>query len=269
MGRWVFSSELSSSESAGHTVYDPTKSNQAQELQGYTWNITYGDGSFASGNVYQDTVTIDNVTVGAQSVELAEQVSAQFQQDTDLDGVLGLAFSNINTGKRRPSLSILIGLNSFTVKPHAQLTFLDTAIQKGRLPEQLFTVDLKKDAPGTYDFGYIDSSKFLGSITYTSVDSSNGFWNVSSTGFGIGNESFQSIPFAGIVDTGTSLLVLADDFVRTYWSGVSGATYDAGQGGYTFPCDATLPSVEIGIENYMASVPGNYLNFAPIDNTSK
>ena len=79
-------------------MYDPTRSSNAQELQGYTWDITYGDGSFASGNVYLDTVTIDNITVGTQAVELAEQVSTGFQQDTELDGLLGLAFSSLNSG---------------------------------------------------------------------------------------------------------------------------------------------------------------------------
>lgn len=73
---WVFSSELSSSESAGHTVYDPSQSGTAQKLQGYTWNITYGDGSSSSGNVYTDTVTVGGVSVTGQAVELAEGVSS-------------------------------------------------------------------------------------------------------------------------------------------------------------------------------------------------
>jgi aspergillopepsin I len=102
--RWVFSSETPSSESAGHTVYDPSLSSTAQELPGYTWNITYGDGSSSSGNVYTDTVTVGGTTVTNQAVELAEQVSTQFQQDTDSDGLLGLAFSSINTGM--PSLRL-------------------------------------------------------------------------------------------------------------------------------------------------------------------
>ena len=97
--RWVFSSETPSSESSGHTKYNPSQSSSAQELGGATWNISYGDGSSSSGNVYTDDVTVGGLTVTGQAVELAEQVSTQFQQDTDSDGLLGLAFSSINTGR--------------------------------------------------------------------------------------------------------------------------------------------------------------------------
>ena len=165
--------------------------------------------------------------------------------------------------------SIVTALNKILVQPKAQLTFLDNAIQDGVLQEELFTIDLKKGEPGSYEFGFIDSSKYLGDITYTSVDSSSGFWNITSTGFGIGDGKFQSESYAGIIDTGTSLLVMDDNFVSTYWRSIPGAGYDAGQGGYTFPCSTPLLDIQIGIESYMAIVPGSYLNFAPVDNTSK
>lgn len=96
--RWVFSSELPSSQSSGHIVYDPSQSRTAQQLSGATWNITYGDGSSSSGDVYTDTVTVGGTTVTGQAVELAQQVSTQFQQDANNDGLLGLAFSSLNTG---------------------------------------------------------------------------------------------------------------------------------------------------------------------------
>lgn len=99
MRSWVFSSELPRAQQSGHSLYDPTKSETAQEVQGATWNITYGDGSGASGNVYTDTVDVGGTTVTGQAVELASQISDQFQQDENNDGLLGLAFSSINTGK--------------------------------------------------------------------------------------------------------------------------------------------------------------------------
>lgn len=97
--RWVFSSELSSTATAGHQIYNPSRSSTAQYLSGYTWRITYGDGSGASGDVYRDTVSVGGTTVEGQAVEVASQISAHFQRDVDNDGLLGLSFSQGNRGE--------------------------------------------------------------------------------------------------------------------------------------------------------------------------
>jgi Eukaryotic aspartyl protease len=247
---WVFSTELSSSESSGHTSYNPSKSSTAIELQGYTWNITYGDGSSSSGNVYTDTVTVGGVSVTGQAVELAEEISEQFIEDTGSDGLLGLAFSSINT-----------------VEPIQQTTFFDTAISEGVLAANVFTADLVAGAPGSYDFGFIDSSKYTGSITYTDVDTSNGFWEFTGTGYAIGTASFKSSSIDAIADTGTTLLLLDDSIVEAYYKQVSGASYDESQGGYVFSCSATLPSFTLGIGSYHAVIPGTYMNYSPTDDS--
>lgn len=96
---WVYSSLQPTSQTTGHSIYNPSKSSTSKALSGYTWKISYGDGSGASGSVYADTVSVGGTTVTSQAVEAAKSVSAQFQSDTDNDGLLGLAFSSINTGK--------------------------------------------------------------------------------------------------------------------------------------------------------------------------
>jgi hypothetical protein len=95
--RWVFSSLLPSSEKKGHNIYTSSTSSSYQALSGYTWSIQYADGSGASGSVGTDTVTIGGTTVQGQAVELAETVSSTFVSDAS-DGLVGLAFSSINTG---------------------------------------------------------------------------------------------------------------------------------------------------------------------------
>ena len=97
-------------------------------MNGETWKISYGDGSSASGDVYTDTVDVGGTTVDAQAVELASTISSEFQQDQS-DGLLGLAFSSINT-----------------VTPDQQQTFFTNA--EGSLDSPLFAVDLKKGQPG-------------------------------------------------------------------------------------------------------------------------
>ena len=266
---WVFSSELTSTERTGHQIYDPSRSPTSQIKGGYSWRIRYGDGSSASGDVYTDTVQVGGTTVRDQAIELASTISAQFQRNMNDDGLLGLAFSTINTGKKL-SLSFVLKQWSCrltsTVSPSKQKTFFESA--KASLSSPLFTVDLKKGEPGTYTFGTIDSSKYSGQIAYVPVDPSRGFWSFTTAGYAIGEDAPSSSPFRAIADTGTTLLLLPDDVVRSYYNQVPSASYTPSQGGYTFACGEDLPSVTIVIGNYDAVVPGPFIEYAPIDDTA-
>lgn len=246
----MFSSELASASTTGHNVYNPSNSKTSKLLTGETWSISYGDGSSASGNVYADTVSVGKTTATSQAVECAETISSQFQSDTGSDGLLGLAFDAINT-----------------VTPDKQKTFFDNA--KSSLLAPLFTANLKKGAPGSYDFGYIDASKYTGSITYVPVRTANNFWEFTSSGYAIGSAAVKASSIDAIADTGTSLLLLPTAVVTAYYSKVSGSKNDASQGGYTFPCSANLPNITLVIGGYKAVVPGTYINYAPIAAGSK
>ena len=96
---WVFLSQLSSASKEGHTVYDPSKSSAYKAKSGYIWDITCGDGSGTFGTVSTDTVTVGGTKVTGQAVEIATKVPSTFVLDTANDGLLGLPFSSINTGK--------------------------------------------------------------------------------------------------------------------------------------------------------------------------
>ncbi|KAL8735769.1 MAG: hypothetical protein Q9166_000632 [cf. Caloplaca sp. 2 TL-2023] len=243
---WVFSTETPSN--AGHDIYDPTKSNSSKELIGATWSITYGDQSSSSGNVYTDTVTVGQTSFAGQAVELAQQVSEQFQRDVANDGLLGLAFDILNT-----------------VKPTAQKTFFSNVLPSLSAP--LFTVDLKKAAPGTFDFGFVDESKTTSDVTYVDVDNSRGFWTFTSSGYSVGGGPSSNSPIEAIADTGTTLLYLPDNIVDAYYGSVSGANNDEQQGGYVYPCNTDLPDISFGIGSYTAVVPGSYVNYAPVDDS--
>lgn len=95
--RWTFSPLQPSNQTSGHTLYDFTKSSTSSKINGATWNISYGDGSSAYGDVYTDTVSVGTSTFSPQAVEPARSVAQSFVTSPG-DGLLGLAMSSINTG---------------------------------------------------------------------------------------------------------------------------------------------------------------------------
>ena len=91
----VWSTELSKStilsgKTVHHNIFDYEKSHTFERSAGQTWNITYGDGSSASGNVGTDVVNIGGIILKNQAVELAKKLSSSFEQQAG-DGLLGLA----------------------------------------------------------------------------------------------------------------------------------------------------------------------------------
>ncbi|KAH8671661.1 aspartic peptidase domain-containing protein [Xylariales sp. PMI_506] len=241
---WVFSSSTPASESRGHTVYTPAKSSTSKVKTGYSWSIAYGDGSTSRGTVYTDKVTIGGLTVADQAVETATQVSTEFTQETNLDGLLGLAFSKLNS-----------------VRPTAQKTWFDNIASS--LASPLWTVDLQHNKPGTFTFGKIDTSLYTGQISYATVNSLQGFWTFTATSYSIGGGTSGG-SITGIADTGTTLALFPAAVAKAYYAKVTGAKYNAVQGGYVFPCSATLPSFTFTVGGGQITIPGDYINYAPL-----
>jgi len=250
---WVFSSQLPAASQAGHTVYNPQKSAAFKMLTGSSFTISYGDGSGAAGNVGTDTVNIGGATVTGQAIEMATAVSSSFVQDTASNGLVGLAFSKLNT-----------------VKPAQQKTFFDNAMGQG-LAMPVFTADLRKAAVGSYEFGNIDSTKFNGSLTWAAVNTTQGFWQFSSQKFQVGTGTAMNVAGGqAIADTGTTLMLVNAAVVNAYYSQVTGAVNNQTVGGVTFPCNSQLPDLMVDIGgSYMAQVRGSDINFAQVDATGQ
>ncbi|KAK0631315.1 aspartic proteinase [Immersiella caudata] len=250
---WVFSTEMPKGQINGQSTYDPNKSTTAEKMSGATWRISYGDGSSSSGVVYNDVVEVGNISFATQAVEAAKKVSPEFTNDSSNDGVFGLAFSGLNQ-----------------VRPEPQLTFFDNLVPN--LNESLFTVDLKSGEPGRLNFGYIDPNAYSGSIAYTPVNESTGFWAFETLGYTIGDGSLREQSTAGIADTGATLMLLPQELVDDYYSHVGGARYDSDNGGVTFRCGATVPDLTFHLAGddstgNTVTVPGDYIRYGKVYNT--
>jgi aspergillopepsin I len=211
-------------------------------MNGHTWIISYGDFSGAYGEVYVDRVTIENLTVLTQAVGVATSVSRTFLQDGEVDGLLGLGFTELNS-----------------ITPNPQKTWFDNI--RGNLSAPLFATALRRRRAGAYDFGYIDSEKYVGNITWTDVDGEDGFWDFGVSGFAVGGESVSKTTIRAIADTGTSLWYLPKPIADAYWAQVPTAKYNILQAGWVFRCTTELPDMTVTISGKPITVPGINMNY--------
>lgn len=123
-----------------------------------------------------------------------------------------------------------------------------------------------KALAGNYNFGFVDSTEYTGQISFVPVNSSSGFWQFTAGGYSIANSAAVSAPHEAIADTGTTLLLLPQAITDAYYAQVQGAVNDVnGAGGYTFPCTTTLPDYTAIIGTHQAVIPGDFINFSPVD----
>ena len=236
--RWVYSNESSPYQSLDHLTYVPTSS--AELLPNYTWAIKYAGGQEVSGVVFTDTVIAGSVVAHKQAVQAALIIPFEFGSD----GIMGLAFSSINT-----------------VTPDKQKTFFETVMPT--LKKKLFAANLRTDGkPSTWDFGYIDTSKFTGKLIYAPVTSTN-HWQMKVGSYSVGKGSFtDSTKQVGdvIVDSGTSLVYLPQAVVDDYYSQIKGYKYLEIGDVHSYPCNTTVPDFHFKVEGATLSIPGRNVN---------
>jgi len=180
-----------------------------------------------------------------QAFGVPDQVSESFVIDSASNGLVGLAFSKLNT-----------------MIPTQQKTFFDNIVSD--LSQPVFTAALKGNTEGSYEFGNIDTASFTGELNVVPVDASQGFWQFDSSSATINNKKVQIQGGKAIADTGTSLMLVTDDLLTAYWENVEGATLNEEVGGIIFPCNAQLPDLDIAIGDKTATVAGNNFNFAEV-----
>ncbi|MCJ1474601.1 Type I transmembrane sorting receptor [Lambiella insularis] len=125
----------------------------------------------------------------------------------------------------------------------------------------------KEGCFGQLQLRYIDTSEYTGSITYATVITTHGFWEFTSNDYAIGATTFVSLSIDAVVDTGTTLTLLPQSLTKAYYAEVSGAVNSAAEGGFIFPCAATLPQLSLGVGTYQAVILGGDLNYLPVNST--
>lgn len=107
-----------------------------------------------------------------------------------------------------------------------------------------------------------------GAIKYATVNTRQGFWTFTATSYRIGSGAAGG-SITGIADTGTTLALFPAAVAKAYYAKVSGATYNSAQGGYVFSCSATLPDFTFTVGGGEITIPGEYINYAPLTTGGK
>ncbi|KAG2096530.1 acid protease [Suillus discolor] len=191
-------------------AYEKTSTSQDT---GNTFSVQYGDNSYVSGEEYTDTVTLNSdLVIDNQSIGVASKYSGM----GNLDGLLGLG---------------PVDLTDDTVSNTDEVaTVTDNLYKQGTISSEVlgvfFTPASSDDSSGELTFGGYDASKITGDVSYvpiTSQSPASEYWGIDQS------IRYGSTPIldetAGIVDTGTTLILISSDAFDKYQS-ATGATFD-------------------------------------------
>jgi len=183
-------------------------------------SVTYGSGSF-SGTEFTDTVSIGTgLTITKQSIGVAS-TSTGFD---GVDGILGIGPVDLTTDTLSPD-------TRSTIPTVTDNLFSQKTITANEIGVSFEPTTSAVSNNGELTFGGTDSTKFTGTITFaplTSTSPANEFWGINqSIRYGTSTSILSST--AGIVDTGTTLILIADDALTRYQR-ATGAVQDNATG---------------------------------------
>lgn len=116
---------------------------------------------------------------------------------------------------------------------------------------------------GTFDFGFIDTNKYHGSIAYSSVVADNGGeWVFPISGFAVGS-TFIKNSFNVLLDTGNpDGLSFPRWAVDRYFAQIPNTTWQETSSTYSFPCGQKMnfPDIVFGVgDSFKAVIPGGVM----------
>lgn len=209
------------------------------------------DGSAANGIVYLDTVRLGDFTVDNAAIQSARTIASRFEREAGLSGIMGLAKSLPNN-----------------VNPPVA-SFID--LLRPQLETPVFTVDLRRNATGRFDFGYVDDTLASENITWIDSEPTSNHWDVrfDLTAWDGKHDTWWFQEFNATIDTGTTLLFLPDALASMYWFAIPDMRVDPRlSNAFTFPCSIAknLPDLRFKIPNteHILRIPGAYLNYGPV-----
>lgn len=232
-----------------HEQFDAAASSTYRN-SGRRVSVTYGAGRVA-GTVASDTVALGALSVDAQKF-VAVRTESQDFMDYASSGLLGLAFRSISR------------MNA--------PTFFEGLLAGHKLAAGIFSTHLTRgSADGSQIcFGCFDLTKTTGPVEWLNLTSKT-YWTVTMDGLGAGRNRTAPLNLIAAVDTGSSLILVADDVAKQFYGLIPGsqdasATY--GSGFYTYPCSSTVTASLI-FSNRPYSIHKDDMNLGKLSDESE
>ncbi|KAN0063820.1 hypothetical protein ACQY0O_003873 [Thecaphora frezii] len=176
-------------------AYKPASSSTSVRTS-KTFSIEYFDSTKALGTVYTDTLTIGGLTATKVAIGLA--TTTFIDKSERSVGISGMGF---------PSLAAF-----GTAYP----PYFYSLKNQGKLSSGVFQFSLATTGASLF-LGGTDSSKYTGGFTWSSVDSSHGFWLTSA--------SVNGLSIHSIIDTGTSVIIAPTSEARSLFTKLGVQTF--------------------------------------------
>ncbi|RKP10791.1 aspartic peptidase domain-containing protein [Thamnocephalis sphaerospora] len=235
---WISSTLCQTTACMGHRRFNPDESTTFRN-DGRRFLVQYGDGSSVNGVLGRDDINIGGVLLRGQSFGLAQSESDEMDDQT-IDGIMGLAFSELNAVSNAP-------------------TVLDTMIDQRLLDAPIFSFHLSRgdantQSTGEIIFGGIDASRFQSPMRFAPVTRPL-YWQFHVDQVYIGGKSLK-LSSDAVVDTGTSLIVVPSDIARQLHTQIPGSFFSP-VSGWLLPCNlsSTGPALEFEMAGGKSTVP--------------
>lgn len=263
---WVNSASSSFCQTQGNCAdsFDNTKSSTYQVAEANEFNVTYGDGSGAAGDLFTDVLDVGGVLITNQTMGLASTSDIAY-------GLMGVGMVGTE------------GSCSTEEGPtFCYPNVLDSMVSQGKINSHAFSLYLNDidQSTGSILFGGVDSARYTGdlvSVPMVGIPLVNGStetdrYTVAWTNFTIttsnGVETFFQDAFSqtsvpALLDSGTTLSLLPTTVYKTILEQMGAVELE---GGAFAPCylrvaNATIDFHVGGTDGYIFSIPLRELLF--------
>uniref|UniRef100_A0A803THJ5 Peptidase A1 domain-containing protein n=1 Tax=Anolis carolinensis TaxID=28377 RepID=A0A803THJ5_ANOCA len=208
---WVPSVYCNTAACGNHNRFNPSASSTYTN-NGQTFSLYYGSGSLTVMLGY-DTVQVQNIVVRNQEIGLSQNEPSSPFYYASFDGILGMSYPSAAVGH----------VGGYTI--------MQQMLRQGQLSEPIFSFYFSRQPTAQYGgeliLGGIDTQMFSGEITWAPV-TREAYWQIGIEEFLIGNQAtgLCSQGCQAVVDTGTYLLAVPQQYMSTFLQAVGGQEYN-------------------------------------------